>query len=202
MNGRVRLAVLFVLVAACTAPAIVPATSTPDAVRTDAVGNVRGPVADEATWARLSAHPVAPPPVAAGTPCPKSSAAQVSPFTGPVAGPGPVFVSGNTLFYTRSDDGTLSAKVAWISRPEYTGPALVRGRRVDVPGDVRFGVGNGAPTTELRFDYDTHVRAAGSEEGWRFLPSSVIVPSAGCYAFQIDGLDWSVTVVMEAVPNP
>lgn len=179
-----------------------PAQTAPAAERTDQVGNVLPPLVDEATWARLVSHPIDPLSVAPGQTCPKSGTVAVSPYFGPVGGPGPVYVVGNTAFYTRGDDGTLRAKVAWISRPEYTGPALIRGRRIDAPGDVRFMPGGGAITSELHFEYDTRVRAAGSEQGWRFLPSTVLLSGTGCYEFQIDGLDWSVVVVMDTTANP
>jgi hypothetical protein len=170
--------------------------------RADQVGNVLPPLVDEATWARLAGRRLDLAPVAPGLPCPKSPTAELSSYTGPLAGPGPVYAAGNTAFYTRADDGTLRAKVAWISRPEYTGPALIRGRRIDAAGDVRFVVGGGPSTPELHFEYDTGVRAAGSNEGWRFLPSSVVIGATGCYGFQIDGLDWSVMIVMDTTANP
>ena len=194
--------VAVVALTACTAaPAPSPSPSSPTA-RVDAGGNVLPPLVDEATWARLAGHPLTLGSLAPGLPCPKSATAEFSPFTGPIAGPGPVYATGNTAFYTRADDGTLRAKVAWISRPEYTGPALIRGRRLDAPGDVRFAPGGGPITTELHFEYDTRVRAAGSDEGWRFLPSTVVIGATGCYGFQIDGLDWTVTIVMDTTANP
>jgi hypothetical protein len=183
-----------IFAAACGAP------TAPTVTRTASPSPAR--VVDDATWARLAAHPLTVPALVPGAACPKTATAELSPFTGPVAGPGPIYSSGNTLFYTRAEDGSLNAKVAWISRPDYTGPALVRGRRIDGSGDVRFAVGQGRPAPELRFEYETYVRAAGSEAGWRFLPSSVVAATGGCYAFQIDGVDWSIAVVMEMVPNP
>ena len=171
--------------------------------RVDQGGNVLPPLVDDATWARLAGHPVNLNPLGPGVPCPKSVTTQPSPYTGPLAGPGPVYAAGNTVFYTLADDGTLRAKVAWISRPEYTGPALIRGVRIDAaPEDVRFAPGGGQTTSQLHFEYDTRVRAAGSDEGWRFLPSTVVIGAPGCYGFQIDGLDWTVTIVMDTTPNP
>lgn len=177
------------------------ATSSPSP-RIDQGGNVVPPAVDDATWARLAAHPLNLPALAPGLQCPKSETAQFSRYTGPLAGPGPVYAVGNTMFYSRTDDGTWRAKVAWIARPEYRGPALVRGRRIDAAGDVRFAPGGGPTTAELRFEYDTRVRAEGSDEGWRFLPSTVVIGAPGCYGFQIDGLDWTVTIVMDTTANP
>jgi hypothetical protein len=111
-------------------------------------------------------------------------------------------VTGDRIYYSPAADGSIFAKVAWIARPDYRGPALIRGARIDAPGEVRFERGGGLRQSELLFEYDTGVRSAGSEEGWRFLPSHVLISGAGCYAFQIDGLDWTTTVVMDATANP
>jgi hypothetical protein len=157
---------------------------------------------DEGTWNKLAARPLRLPPPTAGAPCPVTPAASTTPFIGPLAGTGPVYVTGNWIYFSPAPDGSIFAKVAWISRPDYKGPALIRGARIDAPGEVRFERGRGPRQSELRFEYDTGVRSAGSEEGWRFLPSLVLISGAGCYAFQIDGLDWTTTVVMEATANP
>lgn len=208
MDGARILIAAVLVVTACSAPFSETSPGPPAAgtasptTRVDQGGNVLPPLVDEATWARLTTHPFTPPSLAPGAPCPKTATATVSPFTGAVAGPGPVYASGNTIFYSRLDDGTLGAKVAWISRPDYTGPALIRGRRLDAAAVVQFDPGYGPTTTDLHFEYDTRVRAAGSDEGWRFLPSTVLIGAPGCYAFQIDGLDWSITIVMDTTANP
>jgi hypothetical protein len=205
--SRLLIAATFVL-AGCDVQ-IQPASQSPAGARSpsptqriDQGGNVLPAPVDAATWARLAAHPLNLTSFGPGLTCPKSSTAQVSPYTGPLAGPGPVYAAGNTAFYTRADDGTLRAKVAWIARPEYTGPALIRGKRLDAAGDVRFAPGGAPIASELRFEYDTGIRAAGSNEGWRFLPSTVVIATTGCYGFQIDGLDWTVTIVMDTTANP
>jgi hypothetical protein len=205
----IRILIAATLVVSGCAAQVPPRSESPAAApissatrRTDRVGNVLPPLVDEGTWARLAAHPLNLSSLSPGQPCPKSATAAAPPNFGPLAGPGPVYAAGNTVFYTRADDGTLRAKVAWISRPEYTGPALIRGRRIDAPGEVRFAPGGAPITSELHFEYDTRVRAAGSDEGWRFLPSTVVIGATGCYGFQIDGLDWSVTIVMDTTANP
>jgi hypothetical protein len=199
--GRVLLVLgAAVLLVGCAA---LPASNEPVAsLRTDRIGNQLPSLVDEATWAKLDAHPLMLPPPTAGAPCPVTPAVQISSFVGALAGTGPIYVTGNRIYYSRAPDGSIFAKVAWISRPDYKGPALIRGARIDASEEVRFDRGGAARQSELHFEYDTGVRSAGSEEGWRFLPSLVLISGAGCYAFQIDGLDWSTTVVMDAVPNP
>ena len=208
MKGTRILMTTILAVTGCTAgvPSVVAPSPTSEpptpTARIDQSGNVLAPVVDEATWARLAAHPLRPPTLAAGATCAKTPTATISPFTGPLAGPGPVYAAGNTIFYSHLNDGTLGAKVAWIASPDYRGPALVRGSRIDATGDMLFDPGYGPTTAGLHFDYDTGVRAAGFDEGWRFLPSTVLIRAPGCYAFQIDGIDWTATIVMDATANP
>jgi hypothetical protein len=189
---------LVMLVAGCAAP---PASSGTASIPTT-TDRVAPPLADEATWAKLAAHPLRLPPATAGAPCPVTPAVSINSFVGPLAGTGPVYVTGNRIYYSPAPDGSIFGKVAWIAQPSYKGPALIRGARIDAAEEVRFERGGAPRPSELRFEYDTSVRSAGSEEGWRFLPSLVLISGRGCYAFQIDGLDWSTTVVMDAVANP
>jgi hypothetical protein len=158
---------------------------------------------DPAIWASLEARPLRLPSL------PPGSACQVSPTavlpgsaTGAAFGDGPVYpVTGGTAIGLGpfGTDGLRPGKVLWISRPSYTGPALIRGARLDGPSDVRF---SGATGTALRFDLETHTRAGdateGSVQGWRYLPSLVYVADAGCYGFQIDMPDRTVTVTLPA----
>ncbi len=193
-------------VTGCTAE-FPPASQTPAAAslptqRIDQVGNVLPPLVDEATWNKLAAHPLRLPPPTPSALCPVTPTASTTSFVGPLAGTGPIYVTGNRIYFSPGPDGHLFAKVAWISRPDYQGPALIRGARIDAAEELHFERGGGPRQSELRFEYDTGVRSAGSDEGWRFLPSLVSVSGAGCYAFQIDGLDWTTVVVMDAIANP
>jgi hypothetical protein len=96
----------------------------------------------------------------------------------------------------RTSDGIFPAKVLWVAAPDYTGPALIRGRQLDGPGGVFFS--NSRRVSELRFELDTRVRAGASDQGWRYLPSTVNVEGPGCYGLQIDGPGWTSTIVMRA----
>lgn len=80
-------------------------------------------------------------------------------------------------------------KVRWIVEPRYRGPVLVRGARIDGPGDVRF---HEPALTELRIPSDL-------SEGWRDHPGALSVPGPGCYAMQVDVLDRSYALVFEVV---
>jgi hypothetical protein len=186
--------------ASCTAaPVSVPAAS-PSApsptIRLDPVGNVLPPLADDETWKELTARSIQLPRVASE--CPISPTTERSSATGALAGNGPVYAVGNAIAYgARNSVGLLPAKVLWVAAPDYPGPALIRGRQLDGPGGLFFS--NSRNVTELRFDLDTRVRAGASDQGWRYLPSTVDVEAPGCYGFQIDGPGWTTTIVMRAL---
>lgn len=167
-------------------------TASTAAVATDRVGNLLGPITTEQTWTVLSQRPLRLRALA-GIPCP------VTPFrslqgsaTGlaAVSPDGPVYaVTGGTLIglgNATDSRGRRGGKILWVSDPDYGGPAIIRGARLDAPGNLVFTDGRDV----LEFDYDTHVRAGdattGSALGWRYLPSEVWVSSPGCYGFQID----------------
>jgi len=199
-----RLAVAALLLAACTPTLVIATSASPTApvpaARTDQVGNVLGPVTDAATWMRLKARPLNLPSLAPGAACPVSSSATYPGSAVAAAfGEGPIFaVTGGSAIGLgpAGTDGLRGGKVLWSSRPEYTGPALIRGARLDGAGDVRF---SGGASTALRFDLDTHTRAGdgdtGSILGWRYLPSLVYVAGAGCYGFQIDLPGGTATII-------
>jgi hypothetical protein len=77
-------------------------------------------------------------------------------------------------------------KVLWFVHPRYRGPVLVRGIGLDNPYRVRFERGR-IPPAELRLP-----------EGTRDRPSYVRIRKPGCYAFQIDGLTFSRSIVFRA----
>jgi hypothetical protein len=110
-------------------------------------------------------------------------------------GPGPAYPIGwpdGTIAITWQSndvDATLWGvqKVLWFVLPSYHGPVLVRGIGLDNPYRVRFERGR-TPPTELRLPVGTKDR-----------PSYVRIRKPGCYAFQIDGLTFSRSIVFRAV---
>jgi hypothetical protein len=71
----------------------------------------------------------------------------------------------------------------------YGGPVLIRGHQVDGPDPLQFDH-DLAP--QLRFP-------AGERRGQRLAHGSFTrVRAPGCYAYQVDGLGFSYTIVFEA----
>jgi hypothetical protein len=90
-------------------------------------------------------------------------------------------------------------KVLWLVSPRYRGPILIRGRRVDASGFVRFDHGK-LPAAELRIPAGTSQSGnpGVADRGQRYRPSYTRLRAAGCYAFQVDGTNFSRTIVFEA----
>jgi hypothetical protein len=199
MRAYVTLIALLGLVACTTtAPVTVSPSASSPPVLTDRVGNVLPPEAPEAIWTELRAQPVNLPRVPAGSDCPLTPTTQLPSATGAVAGSGPVYSVGNVISYgSPTSDGLLPAKILWVAAPAYSGPALIRGSAIDRGTPIYFS--NSRRVTELRFELDTRVRAGASDQGWRYMPSTVNVDGPGCYGFQLDGPGWTTTIVMRAM---
>lgn len=78
--------------------------------------------------------------------------------------------------------------------PTVAGRVLVRGRRVDGHGEVRFQVGRERPRHDLHLP-----TAAGRRSHWRYFPTASVLTAAGCWAFQIDAAKFSRVVVFRVV---
>jgi hypothetical protein len=88
-----------------------------------------------------------------------------------------------------------SFKAMWAIDPRYVGPVLVRGRQLDGDDVLKFEKGEPGfsdytrehPTTELH------------ESGGYVHPSVTRVQSLGCYAYQVDGIGFSYSIVFRAI---
>jgi hypothetical protein len=85
-------------------------------------------------------------------------------------------------------------KVLWFVHQRYTGPVLIRGRRLGGWEWMRFDRGS-RPPAEIRIAPGETVTWSGQPAGSRGRPSYVRVRAPGCYAAQIDGTSFSVVVV-------
>lgn len=164
-----------------------------------------GGAAAEVDWAALERRPLRLPTIIQGAPCPRAMGRQVDAAYGPALGDGPLYAVGlgayGVLGIARGGDFAGSAwggnKVLWLSSPAYRGPALIRGRQLNGPDPVRFERGD-RPPAELRFPLHTGVGSAGTERGWRELPSYTRLRVPGCYAYQVDGIGFTETIVFDA----
>ena len=161
--------------------------------------NVRGAV--PATLIRALHFPAVQP----GHPCPATSGgpANTSFFDGTALGTGLVrpliamagdLAHGSVDLDTGEAPGWLAFKTLWFSVPAYQGPFLIRAAPLDGKGVIRMG---GSPSlTSLVVPPGPTVN---SGDGYRTVPGETWVTVPGCYAWQVDGLTFSETIVFSAV---
>src|SRR6266550_565947 len=85
-------------------------------------------------------------------------------------------------------------KTLWFAEPGYRGPVFIRGRRLldDKPivfGEVPTLIDPQLPPTQT-------LNGTG---GWRQWPGSTFLRTLGCYAWQIDGTDFSHVIVFRSL---
>lgn len=163
-----------------------------------------------ASWALLNARPLRLPVIPSGTPCPVVQGVQVDPAYARAFGAGPVFGvlpalgTSSVIVYDAPGTGYVDGggwyrlKTLWIASPSYHAEALIRGHQIDGPGMLEFTAGSAPPAPALQFATETGVASAGTQRGWRDRPSETLVRSPGCYAFQVDGFNFSEVIVFEA----
>ena len=140
-------------------------------------------------------------------PCPTTPGHHIDTqgFGGVALGPGPVepliAAAGDPLHGVAQVDsdprseGWYWFKTLWFVRPSYAGPVLIRGRRIDGAGRMAFGEG---PATGLLIIPPGPTVNEYPDE-YREAPGGTYVQSPGCYAWQIDGVDFSYEIVFKAV---
>ncbi len=90
-----------------------------------------------------------------------------------------------------------AARVTWVAATSYSGPVLIRGRRLGAPGAVGFGEGR-TPYDELQLLASGAHGPSVQGQGRAWL-SFTRVRGAGCFAYQVDGANFSRVVVFKAV---
>jgi hypothetical protein len=147
-------------------------------------------------------------PLSAGDECPRTPGGRRAPKVAITLGGGPAYpVLGMSAPPPRpggvaslGDDirhaGWYWHKTLWAIDKRYGGPVLIRGARIDRPGPLRFGVGDPEAgdygiVSALDMPAEQRVR-------WRYGVSSTLVRGPGCYAFQVDGTNFSDVIVFAA----
>jgi hypothetical protein len=90
-------------------------------------------------------------------------------------------------------------KIDWFAFPSYQGPILMRGRRLDRAGKIAFGGEPPSGEPELVDPQLPPGPSANGTDGWREWPGGNLIPALGCYAFQIDGTNFSSVIVFRAI---
>jgi hypothetical protein len=164
------------------------------------------------------------PRLATGLPCPVSPARTYPAGAGfssdyTAVGPGPFTLTGDGTvpvdFTPAANDEFLGTgwpgmKVIWRVGPEYTGPVLLRGERLDGPGQLRFGsysgsVGQGTPpgaSFQAQAYPELGYPALDDTPSPVTYPSDIRVQSPGCYGLQVDGTNFSEVITFAVTAAP
>ena len=178
--------------------------------------------------ADLRNRPLKLPTVGAGKTCPTTASHDLSPVVnggkgkGPGFGfgPGPAYLSGIVELYPGGFDNEV-----WLIEPTYEGPVLIRGQQINgshivaFAEPITFAVGGfssagspppGAVVTSVTIEgqavpfyqeLDLPAMSSTDAKGfWRMFFARTNIEAAGCYAVQLDGLDFSLAIVFQ-VPD-
>jgi hypothetical protein len=168
-----------------------------------ALGALTAPANAGDSWRALH-RPMKLPQLMPGATCPVSKVdprvdwERVGIFGGSGTGSGPVYPGiggqhGSLTFPFAAAGGWRRQKVFWYVAPRYRGPVLIRGARIDAPGQLRFG--SGGAVREFRIPVHSEISWIGQPMGSRGAPSYLRIHAPGCYAVQIDGTSFSRSVV-------
>lgn len=121
----------------------------------------------------------------------------------PSAPVGRITVNGKLLMHRAvvpltpsSVPGWGALKSVWLSTPAYKGAYLVRGRRLNGTGPVAVGAHPGSSPFEVLPGADPN-----GGDGYRPAIGYVWLKKPGCYAFQVDGTNFSNVIVAEVTPR-
>ncbi len=90
-----------------------------------------------------------------------------------------------------SHDGWTRLKSAWTGEAAYTGPIFIHGREIGGTNPLGFGA---------NFPLDTDPYFSSAPSGDIFDTGYVDVKAPGCYAIQVDGVDFSEIIVFQVQP--
>ncbi|GAA4989830.1 hypothetical protein [Actinopolymorpha pittospori] len=131
------------------------------------------------------------------------------PFGGVAVGSGPVrgvllqhdakaAVAGTLQLEVQPRQGWYGGKTLWFSAPSYTGPVLLRGTRLDQPGEVAFGAGRPhALAVQI-----PPGRGVNVVDGYRAWTGLTWFREPGCYGIQVDGTTFSTSIVIQVQFRP
>jgi hypothetical protein len=149
-------------------------------------------------WDLLSSRPLTDLQIAPGAPCPvTTTTGKVGQYDG--LGPGPAFPIGTSAVVTMRfpppegwGEEWSGTKRLWLLETRHAWRALVRGRQLDGPNELRFVLGRPAFTPEKVLSPVRGLRLIGTS------PSQTRMRAPGCYAYQVDTRTRSYLVVFEA----
>ena len=134
----------------------------------------------------------------------------LAPAFGPGLGHGPIYPAGTKDGVVRVEfpppassgfahSAYSGQKILWVGAPRYRGPVLIRGYAIDGSQHrVRFGAAI-HPYAAMQLPPGRGGSTTTTQGGWRNWPSFTRVSAPGCYAWQIDGRNFSYTINLRVV---
>jgi hypothetical protein len=178
-------------------------------------GAVAGAPAARTTPASLHDRPLRLPSVRAGAPCPTSPEVRVPP------GPGGVYAKAIPAYAFGAGPAYLSGQIRWYAGPPgqaalvlidgtYTGPMLIRVRRIDGSGRVTLADLGIPPEHRLptmlppgtNTGDGVEVAVPPGTSGWSEWEGRLTADAPGCDALQVDGSNFTSVVVFTVRPGP
>jgi len=151
-------------------------------------------------WTSLTAKPLNLQSLPAGAPCPVSTQvdltvkAQSGKWPNYGFGQAPGYISGQVIWYSAGPQG-----VVILIDPKYTGPVLVRTRRLDGEGLIAW---SGQGSTSLSSDGAMGLPQTSSPPYWGTWAGSMTPSAPGCYGIQLDGTSFSSIAVISVSKGP
>ena len=106
----------------------------------------------------------------------------------------PAFLTGQTEWFSAGSQG-----VEVLINPEYTGPIIIRSKRLDGSGSL----GMRSESSSVLLAGDTiGVPVTSSPPNWGEWAGVIVPTTPGCYGIQIDGNSWSSVAVIEVQKGP
>jgi hypothetical protein len=171
------------------APTGLPAAPTPSP----------SPTPPTVDWSTLTSKPLQLDQLPAGATCPVSPSKDI-PVKGQSGkwpnygfGNGPAYLSGQFTWYSDGGQGFVI-----LVDPKYTGPLLVRSKRLDGAGSLTIS-GEGLTTLS---DGAVGLPQTGSPPYWGTWWGSLTTNTPGCYGIQLDGTNFSSVVVISVKKGP
>ncbi len=196
---RLGLLVSFLwLLVACSSSPVPPAPSAIVTTPTNPTG--------DAVAKTLEQRPLHIPRIEAGSPCPTTPVKRVDAKFGLAQGNGPAYatigadkITSHAIFYyvdaehfgtdAQANKGWGGQKVLWFINPSYRGLVLIRGRQLDGSHEVRFN----------QLDRQLLLDSSFGGTPWFNMPTYTRLQAPGCYAYQVDGIEFSYLIIFQAV---
>jgi hypothetical protein len=194
---------------------LAPTNSTRSSVHADGAITPLTPTSAPPALLKLQSRPLHIPTIASGQNCPTTAKKRIDTNYGIVQGDGPVYPimgadntqspaifryvrANNTTFNSRMSAGWGGQKVLWIINPHYRGLVLVRGKQLNGTHTINFyDIDNNQPFTQ-QLVLDTLL---GGDSLWPNFSSYTLIQTPGCYAYQVDGTNFSYVIIFLAMEH-